>query len=306
MRNIGYACINMTLGKKGILTGRAMRAATLQEKGIAHASALALQNAKDLYRILQWNRDNNIHFFRLGSDLFPWGNKLDVHTYPDFDEISEVLRQAGQFATDNSIRITTHPGPFNLLASPKEDVVINTIKDLEMHSLLFDLMGLSRTTYNKINIHVGATYGNKEMAANTWCTNFARLSEGVQSRLTIENDDKASMFSTLDLYNLIHKKVHIPITFDYHHHSFHSGGQTEHESLQLATSTWQDIVPVTHYSESKAVHESNDKINPRAHSDYVHNFINTYGMQIDVMIEAKAKELALLKYREIHKNSFEI
>jgi UV DNA damage endonuclease len=304
MRNIGYACINMTLGKKGILTGRAMRAATLQEKGIEHASALALKNAEDLYKILQWNRDNGIYFFRLGSDLFPWGNKLDVHTYPDFEEISDVLRQAGQFATDNNIRITTHPGPFNLLASPKEEVVINTIKDLEMHSLLFDLMGLSRTPYNKINIHVGASYGNKEMAANTWCKNFARLSEGVQSRLTIENDDKATMYSVEDLYNLIHRHVKIPIVFDYHHHSFQPGSLNEKEALQLAASTWQDIVPVAHYSESKSLHESNPKINPRAHSDYINNIIDTHGLCIDVMVEAKAKELALLDYVKKHKVSF--
>ena len=97
-------------------------------------------------------------FFRLGSDLFPWGNKVDVTQFPDYVEIVRVLAQCGQYAKDNNIRITTHPGPFNLLASPKESVVINTIKDLEMHGLLFDLMGLSRTPYNKINIHGGATY----------------------------------------------------------------------------------------------------------------------------------------------------
>lgn len=303
--NIGYACINMTLRKKGIFTGRAIRESTLHSKGISYASQLALQNAKDLYHILQWNLDNKIKFFRLGSDLIPWGNKMDIYKYPDIEEIICCLKQAGQFATDNDIRITTHPGPFNLLASANESVVQNTIKDLEMHSTLFDFMGLSRTPYNKINIHVGATYGNKELAASTWCKNFARLSEGVQSRLTIENDDKASMFSTIDLYNLIHKKLHIPITFDYHHHTFNDGNLSENEALALAVSTWNDIIPVVHYSESKSVHESNTKLNPRAHSDYVHNYIDTHGIQVDVMIEAKAKELALLKYRELYKDSFE-
>ena len=64
MNNLGYACINMTLGKKGILTGRAMRKATLDAKGLPYASLLALQNAKDLKTILEWNVQNNIHFFR--------------------------------------------------------------------------------------------------------------------------------------------------------------------------------------------------------------------------------------------------
>ena len=300
MVNLGYACINMTLGKQGILTGRAMRKATLEAKGLAHASELALQNALDLESILKWNLKNGIYFFRLGSDLFPWGNKVDVSQFPDYNQIKDVLARCGEFATTNGIRITTHPGPFNLLASPKEDVVINTIKDLEMHALLFDLMGLSRTPYNKINIHVGATYGDKYSAAETWCSNFNRLSDAVKSRLTIENDDKANMYSVKDLYELIHEKTGIPIVFDYHHYTFNSGGQTVEEALQLAMSTWKGIKPVAHYSESKSLHESNPTINPRAHSDYVTNFIDTFGLEIDVMIEAKAKELALLNYRKIY------
>lgn len=300
MVNLGYACINMTLGKQGILTGRAMRKATLEAKGLAHASELALQNALDLESILKWNLKNGIYFFRLGSDLFPWGNKVDVSQFPDYNQIKDVLARCGEFATTNGIRITTHPGPFNLLASPKEDVVINTIKDLEMHALLFDLMGLSRTPYNKINIHVGATYGDKYAAAETWCSNFNRLSDAVKSRLTIENDDKANMYSVKDLYELIHEKTGIPIVFDYHHYTFNSGGQTVEEALQLAMSTWKGIKPVAHYSESKSLHESNPTINPRAHSDYVTNFIDTFGLEIDVMIEAKAKELALLNYRKIY------
>ena len=300
MTNIGYACINMTLGKEGILTGRTMRAATLKEKGLSHASALALANVKDLETILKWNLDHNILFFRMGSDILPWGNKVDITQYPEYAEICAVLARCGKFATDNGIRITTHPGPFNLLASPKEDVVVNTIKDLEMHGLIFDLMGLSQTTYNKINIHVGATYGNKFAAAETWCSNFSRLSNSVKSRLTIENDDKATMFSVADLHLCIHEKVGIPIVFDYHHHTFNDGGQTAEEALKLAMSTWKDVKPVAHYSESKSLHENDTTINPRAHSVLVTNYIDTFGLDVDVMIEAKGKELALLNYRILH------
>lgn len=300
MNNIGYACINMTLGKKGILTGRAMRASTLKAKGLEYVSELALLNAQDLLTILKWNAANNIRFFRLGSDLIPWGNKMDVTEIPRYDVICKVLAECGQYAKDNGIRITTHPGPFNLLASPKESVVINTIKDLEMHGLLFDLMGLSRTPYNKINIHVGATYGDKYSAAETWCKNFKRLSEGVRSRLTIENDDKASMYAVTDLYDLIYQKVGIPIVFDYHHHTFNDGGLSAEEALKLAMSTWKDITPVVHYSESKSLHENDTTINPRAHSVLVSNYIDTFGLDVDIMIEAKGKELALLNYLDLY------
>jgi UV DNA damage endonuclease len=292
----------MTLNAKGVTTGRAMRKATLEAKGIQHASQLALQNALDLETILKWNVANGINFFRLGSDLFPWGNKMDVTKLPDFIEIATVLARCGQYAKDNDIRITTHPGPFNLLASPKEDVVQNTFRDLEMHAILFDLMNLSQTPWNKINIHVGATYGDKENASITWCKNFKRLPESVRNRLTVENDDKAAMYSVYDLYNLIHNEVGVPIVFDYHHHTFNTGGLSEQQALELAASTWNGITPVVHFSESKSVHENNPTINPRAHSDYVNGFVNTYGIDVDIMIEAKAKELALLEYRKKYNN----
>jgi UV DNA damage endonuclease len=292
----------MTLNAKGVTTGRAMRKATLEAKGVQHASQLALQNALDLETILKWNVANGINFFRLGSDLFPWGNKMDVTKLPDFIEIATVLQRCGQYAKDNDIRITTHPGPFNLLASPKSEVVQNTYLDLEMHAILFDIMNLSQTPWNKINIHVGATYGDKETAAMTWVKNFKGLSESVRKRLTVENDDKAAMYSVYDLYNLIHREVGIPIVFDYHHHTFNTGNMSEEEALNLAASTWGDITPVVHYSESKSVHENNPSLNPRAHSDYVSGFINTYGLDVDIMIEAKAKELALLEYKRKYNN----
>lgn len=301
MNNLGYACINMTLGKKGILTGRAMRKATLDAKGLPYASQLALQNALDLKTILEWNVQNNIHFFRIGSDLFPWGNKIDITQLPDFKEIEKALSDCGDFARINNIRLTTHPGPFNLLASDKEEVIRNTIADLEMHSTLFDLLKLSETPFNKINIHVGATYGNKEYAIYKWKNNFKRLSLSCQKRLTLENDDKASMYSVKELYDNVHLDLGIPIVFDIHHHNFNTGGQTHGEAMALAKSTWpSNIRPVVHYSESKALHENDSKIKLQAHSDFISDKIETYENDVDVMIEAKAKELALLQYRKMY------
>jgi len=299
MNKLGYACINMTLGKKGILTGRAMRKSTLDSKGLPYASQLALENAKDLKTILEWNVKNNIHFFRIGSDLFPWGNKIDIKQLPDYNEIVKVLNDCGDFARTNNIRLTTHPGPFNLLASEKEDVVQNTLLDLEMHSTLFDLLKLDASPYNKINIHIGATYGNKEMAIHRWKNNFKRLSPTCQKRLTIENDDKESMYSVKELYDNVYQSIGVPIVFDIHHHNFNTGDMTHKEAMTLASSSWpKGIKPVVHYSESKALHENNAKIKLQAHSDYIVNRIETHDLDVDVMIEAKQKELALLHYRE--------
>ena len=289
MGNLGYACINMSMGKK-VTTNRTMVKRTFQQRGLDYVSELALLNAKDIIKILEWNRMNGIKFFRLSSALIPWGDQLDLTQLKDYKEIKSELKKAGDFAKFHNIRITSHPGPFNVLVSPNESVVEKTIADLELHGKVFDMMGLSKTPYNKINIHCNGVYGDKKAAMDRFCENFKRLSKSVRSRLTVENDDKASMYSVCDLM-YIHEKIGIPIVFDYHHYQFCKGVLTEDEALEMAASTWPwNIRPVVHYSESK---EGNK---PQAHSDYIKQLPNTYGFDVDIMVEAKAKELAILPF----------
>jgi UV DNA damage endonuclease len=139
-------------------------------------------------------------------------------------------------------------------------------------------------------------YGDKISAMDRFCKNFERLPESVQTRLTVENDDKASMYSVKDLM-YIHERIGIPIVFDYHHHKFNTGDLSEQEALELAISTWpKGITPMVHYSESKQLHEGNDKLKPQAHSDYINELPDLYGNNVDVMVEAKAKELSILPY----------
>ena len=292
--NLGYACINMSLGKN-VTTNRSMVKRTFNSKGLDYVSELALANSKDLLKILVWNKNNNIKFFRLSSALVPWGDGLDLTTLKDYNEISIALRKAGDYAKANGIRITSHPGPFVVLTSPKKNVVEAAIKDLELHGKIFDLLGLSQTPYNKINIHCNGVYGDKLSAMNRFCENYLRLSDSVKNRLTVENDDKASMYNVKDLM-YIHNRINIPIVFDYHHHLFNTGDLSEEEALKLAITTWGDITPVVHYSESKALHEENNKLKPQAHSDYIKSLPNTYGLDVDIMVEAKAKELAILPF----------
>lgn len=287
--NLGYACINMSMGKK-VTTNRTMVKRTFEAKGLDYVSELALLNAKDVIKVLEWNRLNGIMFFRLSSTIIPWGDHIDITTLKDYNEIKSELKKAGDFAKFWNMRITSHPGPFNVLVSPKEEVVLNTIADLELHGKIFDMMGLSKTPYNKINIHCNGVYGDKKSAMDRFCDNFKRLSNSVRSRLTIENDDKASMYSVKDLI-YIHNKIGIPITFDYHHHKFCTGDLSEQEALELAITTWPDgITPAVHYSESR------DDKKPQAHSDYIERLPETYGNVVDIMVEAKAKELAILKF----------
>ena len=293
--NLGYACINMTLGK-AVTTNRGMVKRTFLAKGPDWVSELALANSRDIIKILEWNRQNGIKLFRLTSALIPWGDSLDLTKLKDYEEIRSELKKAGDFARFHGIRITTHPGPFNVLVSPNEAVVEKTIQDLEMHGKIFDMMGLDKTPYNKINIHCNGVYGDKKKAMDRFCQNFSRLSESVRSRLTVENDDKGSMYSVMDLW-YIYGKIGIPIVFDYHHHGFCTGDLTEEQALKLAAETWpKGIKPIVHYSESKALHEGDTKQKPQAHSDYINSLPDTYGMDVDIMVEAKAKELAILPF----------
>lgn len=292
---LGYACINMTMQKQ-VSTNRTMMKRTFEAKGIDYVSDIALLNSRDIIKILEWNRQHGIKLFRLSSSIIPWGNNIDITQLKDYEEIKSELKKAGDFAKFWDMRITCHPGPFVVLTSPKDSVVDNAISDLEMHGKLFDMMGLSKTPYNKINIHCNGVYGDKIVAMDRFCENFNKLSDSVRSRLTVENDDKASMYSVKDLM-YIHNKIGIPIVFDYHHHQFCTGDMTEREALELAVTTWpKGITPVVHYSESKALHENDAKQKPQAHSDYINALPNTYELDVDIMVESKAKELAILPF----------
>ena len=310
--NIGYACINMQLSypqkyggkEKGVLpitTGRTMIKRTFQSKGLDYASELTLANCRDLDKIIDWNILNGYNFFRITSNLAPWKSEYKWDDLKDIDEIRQHLHSAGLKAKTHDLRITSHPGPFNVLTSPHPHVVDNCVNDLTSHGEVFDMLGLSRTPHNKINIHIGGAYGDKESAMKRFCTNFSRLPNSVKTRLTVENDDRASMYSVKDLYYGVYQRIGIPIVFDYHHHKFQTGDMTEQEALELAISTWpKGITPATHYSESRRDEQEDMSIRVQAHSDYVLNKIETYGNKIDVMIEAKAKELAVEKYIKLH------
>ena len=296
--NLGYACINMTLGeqKPRITTNRSMIKKTFKEKGLEYAGELALQNVRDLFTILQWNNRKGIKLFRVSSDIFPWASEYGIENLPQYKRIEMILQACGNYAKQNGIRVNAHPGPFNVLVSPRENVVQNTITDLEIHGKIFDMMGLEKSPYNNLNIHCNGVYGDKQSAMDRFCTNFERLSDSVKTRLTVENDDKGTMYSVKDLM-YIHERIGIPIVFDYHHHQFCTGGLSEQDALELAMTSWPEgITPEVHYSESKALHEENSKLKPQAHSDYIKELPNLYGNVVDVMVEAKAKELAILPF----------
>ena len=296
---LGYACINMTLqAAGGITTNRGMRQKTFNERGLSYVSELALQNVKDLETIVKWNEEMGIKLFRMSSELFPWMTYYDFEDLPDYPMIDVYLKNIGALADKYGHRLTFHPSHFNALGSPNPKVLESTIKELNEHSKIMDLMGLSATVYNKINIHIGGAYGDKQATLKRWIDNYYELDPNTQMRLTVENDDKENMYSVKELYKGISEQCGVPIVFDYYHHKFCTGGLTEQEALELAAKTWpKGIVPCTHYSESRRKEKLDESIKAQAHSDLIKDTIQTYGLDIDVVVEAKHKELAVLNYK---------
>lgn len=287
--NAGYACINLSLQADKITSNRGMIKKTFTERGVAYASELALKNVQDLLKIVDWNLENGFRLFRISSDVFPWSSEYRFTELPDFVDIRETLEEIGS----RPIRLTAHPGPFNQLAGQGR-VLENTIKDLETQSEVFDLMGLKPSHWNKINFHVGGTYGDKTATLIRFAQNFSLLSENLRARLTIENDDRVNLYSVEDLMHL-HETIGIPIVFDYFHHSLNPGQLTEEEAVTIAYNTW-DVRPVFHFSNSRRDYED-PKARREAHADWIYTPVNTYGREVDIVFESKMKELAILRMK---------
>jgi UV DNA damage endonuclease len=185
-----------------------------------------------------------------------------------------------------------HPDHFVKIGSPRPDVCATGLAELERHSRMFDLMGYEPSPENKLNIHVGGVYGDKLATLERFKASVRKMSPNLRKRLTVENDDVPNSYSVDDLYPMA-VEMGLPIVFDLHHIRFCKGAWTDREALDAALSTWPEGVrPVVHWSESQAGRK------PLAHSDYVQGPLDLYGVDpnsVDIMIEAKAKEKALMQ-----------
>ena len=296
--NLGYACINSTLQKQSkIMCNRGMIKRTWLAKGMPYASELALSNVQALQEVVKWNADNDISVYRITSCLFPWMSEYDITTLPDYQAISDSLAHTGQIARSVGQRLSFHPGQFCVLASPNESTVVKSLRELDQTAQIMDMLGMPKSPAAKINIHVGGAYGERDVALARFCTAFKRLTHSAQSRLTVENDDKPNLYSTKMLYDGVHKQVGIPIVFDSHHFELGPQDLDYHDSYYLARSTWPTgIKQQAHHSNSRRKYED-PTANKPAHSTWFYTPFESYNEPTDVVLECKAKELALFKYR---------
>lgn len=301
MNRIGYCCIPLGCNqnkpkKEHILVNRGMVKRTFDSKGLPYVSELIILNLKDTLKVLDYNIKNDILIYRLSSDSFPWMSEYNFSDLPNFNLIKKLLKEIGDKAKSVGMRLSYHPGPFNVLASENQSVVDKTIIELNKHAELMDMIGLDQSNYYPINIHINTTKPTREEAAERFVERFSLLSESCRKRLTLENDDSPNQYSVKILYDLVYSKTNIPIVFDQHHFNYGPQDQTMEEALKLAHSTWGDIKPMTHMSSPKTLEDNSGK--QTAHADYIYEEIKTYGLEFDTEIEAKAKDLAVIKYRQ--------
>lgn len=263
-----------------------------------------------LEQILNYLADADIQMYRMASGLAPYVTHPD---HPEFhNQISECWEQLGQIgglAKQNGVRLSFHPGQYIVINSPDEGIAERSIADIEIQAQILDVMELGDEAV--IVTHIGGAYGNPREALARFAWRTEKLSSSARQRLVVENDDR--LFSIEDAL-MIHKLTGLRVVFDAHHHRcLNPQSIPTVEAARLAIRTWKgwDSPPKVHYSSPRAGLDHRRRANgvppdraTRAHADYIdpEPFIEFYrsisDLSPDVMLEAKAKDKALLRLRK--------
>ncbi|MFC7074065.1 UV DNA damage repair endonuclease UvsE [Halovenus rubra] len=296
---LGYPAMNRSLREKDPprRCNRDMRKQTWEQKGLSYAGELAEQNFADLRSILQWNLAHDIGFYRCSSTLVPWNSAFDIADLPNFERIRSLARDCGKLVKSNDMRLTFHPSHWCKLASESEDTVARSVESVTHHGRWLDMMDLPRSPRYAINVHIGAHYGDKDATADRFCDVITGLPARARERLTVENDDTESLWGVEELVDSVAARINVPVTFDYHHHTFTSRGLTYREGFNLARNTWGEIRPITHYSEPASLH-GDTSARPQKHAESVATLPEWLRKESDVMVESNGKEQSVLSVRE--------
>jgi UV DNA damage endonuclease len=298
MNRYGLCCISLKLKEQGIghqtMTFKRFNSLP-REEALTILGERILNNLQTTNETIKFCGDHN-YVYRVSSDIFPLITydeaNVSLEDLPNHDDIQDEFDNIAQTISSNNVRVSCHPSEFNSLSSLSDKVVEKTIVELNFYSSFFDRIGLPADTNSPMNLHVHNNNGTREEIAHRFYSNFKRLDENCQKRMTIENDDKLNCWSVNELVNIFHPITRIPICFDYLHHKCHPNNLTECEAINMCYDTWATR-PLFHYSESR---EGN---NPRAHAEYAYNKFETYGLKFDVDMELKGKDLAIEKYDQI-------
>ena len=262
-----------------------------------------------LEAILRYCDENDIRMYRMATALAPYASHSDLPQFRDAPaRCAARLEEVGATARALSIRLSTHPGQYTVLNSEDERIQRLAVEELEVQAELLDGMGMGPEAV--VVLHVGGAASGKAAALDRFCRGFERLSAAARARLVVENDDRA--FGLTDVLRLS-ERIGRPVVWDIlHHHCNDPDRIPDRQALALALATWpDDVTPKIHYSSPKtAVEEQRRNVGRRvkrrfvlpqlrAHADTIdpiafEHFVTetAAGMNFDVMLEAKAKDLA--------------
>ena len=273
--------------------------------------SVSLAYLKDIFAYL---RQIQVGMYRLSSNLAPYVTHPDLPQFHNqIIECAQELATVGQVAQQDGLRLSFHPGAYTVLNSPDEDIALKTVVELRAQAEILDAMGLGPEAVS--NIHVGGLYGDKQAALARFVNRYQHLPEAIQRRLVLENDERA--FHLGDTYT-IHQQTGIRLVLDQLHHLCNPApSMSLEQALHLALSTWPPgQTPKIHFSTPHTAmiaaerrDESGQKRStwrePRLsqHADLIDPFafIALLGAaeqrDFDVMLECKAKDIALLRLR---------
>jgi len=266
-----------------------------KEKDFTKISNLIRSNLDSLYKILIYNQKNNIHFYRITSNLIPLATKKEVN-FDYFTPYQDYYQKIKTILKKTNMRVDMHPSSYCILNSTKKEVVTLTKDILEYHYNILEQIGIKDKT---IILHIGSNTFGKKNSLSRFVHNFQKLPKHLKECIAIENDDK--VFNIEDCLFLA-SQLNIPLILDYHHHMCNPSTKPIEEYIKPILDTWKNKIPKMHFSSPK------NKKEYRHHHDYINasDFIKflaileKYQRNIDIMIEAKAKDEAMFRLiREI-------
>ncbi len=282
---IGYPCINRTISCQG---NKTFRLKSYSEKRFIGTVS---NNLDCLYKILAYNLDHQILFFRISSDIIPFASH-PVLTVDWKKYFKDELEEIGSFINNNNIRISMHPDQFIVLNAKRKDVVQRSVKELKYHAAFLDALGLDSSA--KIQLHIGGVYGDKNESMNRFVKHFDLLSSSIKKRLVIENDDRSyKAYDCLQISN----HIHIPVLFDVFHHKLNNNHESVQNMMIEIAETWKhfDGIPMIDYS-SQGINEKRGKHTIHIDQNDFSMFLNNIeSLDVDIMLEIKDKEQSALE-----------
>ncbi len=258
---------------------------------------LAKTNIKNTQRLLYHNKAYEIKIYRFTSKLIPLATHPITNDWDWEKEVKDELKLMGDFIKKEGFRVSAHPDHFTLLNSPKEEVLESSIKDLEYHNKIFELMEIGKE--GKLILHIGGKYGGKKTSIDRFKENFKNLPKYLKERIILENDDKT--YTAKEVLEIC-QDLKVPMVLDIHHHWCNNDGEDIKDYIKDIFSTWdnEDLLPKIHISSPKSEKEF------RSHADNINiNFFIEFlkkakliDNDFDVMIEAKNKDKALFNLME--------